>query len=228
MEFRCVIFYGPPGVGKGTQAEVTRDNFNMEHISTGNLLRDEIQAGSELGRQVEKIVKSGGLVTDETVNVLVKKKIETGFPDINSFLFDGYPRTLSQARSLDAMLESLGLSVHRVINFYANRAELLRRLTGRRMCANCGANYHTHNNPPRINGICDRCKGPIIQRADDNVESVSRRLDNFERATRPLLEYYRERGLQVDVDAMGQIYDVQERVRRAIEEDPIQTTDHLA
>lgn len=136
---------------------------------------------------------------------------------MTDFLFDGYPRTLSQAETLGGTLGDLGLSIVAVLNLAAPRDELLRRLTGRRTCKRCGATFHIHFNAPKVDGQCDLCGGKLIQRSDDNVEAVSMRLDAFEKATRPLLEYYAQAGLLVDIDATGQIYDVQSRVRAALQ-----------
>jgi len=212
-----IIFYGPPGVGKGTQAQLACTHLHMAHISTGNTLREEIQRKSDLGREVEQILKTGNLVSDAIVNELVKHKISELFPGVTDFLFDGYPRTLEQAKALDETLSEFGLEIFCVINLVADRDELLRRLTGRRTCRSCGASFHVHFNPSKVEGICDNCSGKLVQRPDDNAQSVIQRLDAFELQTRPLLDYYRRRGVLVDVDAIGQIYDVHKRVRDIVE-----------
>jgi adenylate kinase len=212
-----IIFYGPPGVGKGTQAQLTMSYFGMAHISTGNLLREEIQRKSELGLRVEDTLRRGQLVSDDIVNQIVKKKISEEFPGTTEFLFDGYPRTVTQAKALDEVLSDFGLDIVCVLNLFADRTELLRRLTGRRTCRRCGATYHVHLNKSRIDGVCDVCGGQLFQRTDDNEESVSKRLDTFEKQTRPLLAYYKDQGLMVEIDGAGQIYEVQERIRSAIE-----------
>ncbi len=182
-----ILFLGPAGSGKGTQSAKLAEKYGIPHISTGDLIRSEIKSASDLGKKVKSIVEAGQLVSDDIVNEIVKSKLEKS----DSFILDGYPRTLEQAKFF-AEYSSFDF----VFNLTVPREQLIRRLTGRRMCSkeqdpNCKGNYHVELNPPREEGICDLCSSSLYQRKDDQLESIERRLNGYEAETgKPLEEFY--------------------------------------
>ena len=188
-----LILLGPPGAGKGTQAKLLSEKFNIFHISTGDILRDEVKAGSELGRKVREFVKSGELVPDDIVIEVVVKRLTK--PDVQSgFILDGFPRTLKQAERLSVALKQKNFSVDLVIYFATNPEVSVRRLSGRRVCKNCGANFHITNMPPKFEGICDFCGEKLYLREDDKEETVKRRLAVYQSQTASLINYYKKKG----------------------------------
>jgi len=194
-----ILFMGPPGAGKGTQAEKVTAAFGIPHISTGDAFRRAMQEGTPLGRKAKEYVDRGLLVPDDVTNGIVRERLRQADCQ-NGFLLDGYPRTIAQAEALDGMLAEMGKRLEHVINLKVDRSLLLVRLTGRRICKSCGATYHLSFNPPRREGVCDRCGGELFQRSDDTEEKVGTRLDEYTNKTAPLLDYYRERGLLREVD----------------------------
>lgn len=189
-----LLFMGPPGAGKGTQAERIVEEFGIPHISTGDAFRLAMSQGTPLGVQAKGFVDQGLLVPDEITNGIVKERLQG--PDCSKgFLLDGFPRTLSQAEALDDILASLGKQIDHVINLIVDRDLLLGRLTGRRICKSCGATYHVMFNPPQVENVCDKCSGDLYQRSDDNEEKVGTRLDEYSNKTAPLLDYYSKKGL---------------------------------
>lgn len=194
-----ILFMGPPGAGKGTQAEKVTAAFGIPHISTGDAFRRAMQEGTPLGRKAKEYVDRGLLVPDDVTNGIVRERLRQADCQ-NGFLLDGYPRTIAQAEALDGMLAEMGKRLEHVINLKVDRSLLLARLTGRRICKSCGATYHLSFNPPRREGVCDRCGGELFQRSDDTEEKVGTRLDEYTNKTAPLLDYYRERGLLREVD----------------------------
>lgn len=194
-----VLFMGPPGAGKGTQAEKIVSEFQIPHISTGDAFRLAMSQGTPLGVEAKSYVDKGLLVPDEITNGIVKERLAQ--PDCaNGFLLDGYPRTLAQAEALDAMLASLGKTLDHVINLVVDRGLLLARLTGRRICKSCGATYHVLNNPPKQEGVCDKCGGELYQRSDDTEEKVGTRLEEYHNKTAPLLDFYGKKGILREVN----------------------------
>ena len=194
-----IIFMGPPGAGKGTQAERIVSRFRIPHISTGDAFRAAMRDGTPLGVKAKSYVDQGLLVPDDVTIGIVRERLaqedcRTGF------LLDGFPRTISQAEALDGILEESGRKVDHVINLKVNRDLLMARLTGRRICKSCGATYHLLFNPPAKPNVCDRCSGELYQRSDDTEEKVGTRLDEYMNKTAPLLDYYRDRGLLREVD----------------------------
>lgn len=184
-----IIFMGPPGAGKGTQAERVIDEFKIPHISTGDAFRAAMKQETPLGVEAKKYVDQGLLVPDEITIGIVRERLQQ--PDCNEgFLLDGFPRTISQAEALDDILNSMGKKIDHVINLVVDRNLLLARLTGRRICKSCGATYHVMFNPPAKEGVCDKCSGELYQRSDDTEEKVGTRLDEYTNKTAPLLEYY--------------------------------------
>lgn len=194
-----LLIMGPPGAGKGTQAEVLVKELNIPHISTGDMFRAAISEGTAMGKKAREYMDQGQLVPDEVVVGMVKERL--GKPDTaTGFLLDGFPRNLPQARALAETLESLGIRLDAVINIAVPRERLMARLTGRRVCRNCGASYHILFNPPKTEGICNSCGGELYQRSDDNEVSVGNRLDVYEAQTRPLIEYYQAEGILKDIN----------------------------
>jgi adenylate kinase len=194
-----IIFMGPPGAGKGTQAEKIVSTFGIPHISTGDAFRLAMSQGTPLGVEAKGYVDKGLLVPDEITNGIVKERLAQ--PDCEAgFLLDGFPRTIAQAEALDAILESLEKRIDHVINLTVDRGLLLARLTGRRICKSCGATYHVIFNPPKQEGTCDKCNGELYQRSDDTLEKVGTRLDEYTNKTAPLLDYYGQRELLREVN----------------------------
>jgi len=194
-----LLITGKPGSGKGTQASLLIQNLNIKHISTGEIFRREMQSDSELGRQVKTLVQKGELVPDPLTNAIVKKALQAkDYP--HGFLLDGYPRTKDQAVMLDEMLQELKLKLDGVIQIRASDQTLLSRLAGRRVCTNCQEIYHIVSHPPQVEGICDKCQHPLIQRPDDQEAAIKIRLDVYNEKTRPLLEYYQNQGLLWEIN----------------------------
>lgn len=190
---------GPPGAGKGTQAERIVDEFRVPHISTGDVFRAAMREGTPMGIEAKKYVDQGLFVTDEITNGIVKERLEQ--PDCaGGFLLDGYPRTIAQAEALDEMLAAMGKRIDHVIELKVDRNLLLGRVTGRRICKSCGSTYHVLFNPPKTEGVCDKCSGELYQRSDDSEEKVGTRLDEYTTKTAPLLEYYGQKDLVRSVD----------------------------
>jgi adenylate kinase len=211
-----LVFLGPPGAGKGTQARELARERRVPHIATGDMLREAVAAGTALGQQAKAAMDRGELVPDDVMVGLVAERL--GQPDAKrGFILDGFPRTIPQAAALDRQLdEMLGQSLDRVVSFQVSDAELVRRLTGRRSCPSCQSTYHVISAPPRREGICDRCGSALVQRTDDSEATVRHRLRVYADQTAPLLEHYRRRGLLVSVSGEGAIEAVRAAVRRAV------------
>ncbi|SFF33658.1 Adenylate kinase [Paenibacillus catalpae] len=199
-----ILFMGPPGAGKGTQAERIVGEFGIPHISTGDAFRLAMKQGTPLGLKAKEFVDQGKLVPDEITNGIVKERLAQD--DCNKgFLLDGFPRTLQQAEALDVMLTELNRGIDHVVNLKVDRGLLLARLTGRRICKACGSTYHVMFNPPKQEGVCDKCGGELYQRSDDTEEKVGTRLDEYISKTAPLLDYYSGKGLLREVDGEKEI-----------------------
>jgi len=211
-----VILLGPPGVGKGTQAVRLADRVGWEHVSTGDLLRAARRDGTELGKKAQAFMDAGELVPDGLILDLVRDHLKGIAPEAG-ILFDGFPRTTAQAEGLEGVLEGVGRKVDQVVVFSASDEELVKRLSGRRSCPECGAVYNVHFTPPAKNDICDRCGGKLVHRADDEAETVLRRLVVYQEQTEPLIEWYRESDAQLlDVDAARPVEEVQRSFRKAV------------
>ncbi|GAB6172263.1 adenylate kinase [Paradesulfitobacterium aromaticivorans] len=188
------ILMGPPGAGKGTQAEALVAKFEIPHISTGDMFRAAIKAGTLLGLKAKEYMDAGGLVPDEVTIGIVEDRLKQ--PDCaKGFLLDGFPRTVAQADALGEIIANLGLALDGVINIEVDEEKLLERLTGRRICRQCGATYHSVFNPPTKEGVCDKCGGELYQRSDDTLETAKNRLRVYNEQTEPLINYYRSQGL---------------------------------
>jgi adenylate kinase len=206
-----VVFLGPPGAGKGTQAMLAAARWGVRQISTGDMLRHAVGAGTELGRQAKRYMDVGELVPDDVIIGLVGETL--GRPEARKgFVLDGFPRTLAQAEALDRLLDERGLALDRVVLFRISDAALVERITGRRVCRQCGRNYHSTFSPPARPEVCDACGGPLYQRSDDEEATVRRRVAVYEQDTRPLVEYYRGRNLLDEVSGEGDVDRVFEAV----------------
>ena len=209
-----VIFLGPPGAGKGTQAQALASEWGVPHVATGDMLREAVAAKTPLGLEAKRHMDSGGLVPDEVVIGLVGERLAQ--PDAKAgCVLDGFPRTVAQAEALDALFAGTGILLDRVIYFNVSRDELLRRLTGRRVCRACGRTFHLVSAPPKVAGKCDACGGELYQRADDSEATVATRLDVYQKQTSPLLAYYRGRNLLAEVAGEGSVAQVAEAIRKA-------------
>jgi adenylate kinase len=194
-----LLIMGPPGAGKGTQAEVMVKELKISHISTGDMFRAAIKEGTEMGKKAKEYMDAGQLVPDEVVVGMVKERLT--IPDCqNGFLLDGFPRTLAQADALSATLDKMAIKLDGVINIDVPRARLMARLTGRRICRSCGASFHVEFNAPKQAGVCNSCGGELYQREDDNEATVSSRLDVYEAQTQPLIAYYANKGQLINVN----------------------------
>ena len=190
-----LVFLGPPGAGKGTIAAKAKLVYSIPHISTGDLFRANIKNGTELGRRVQAILAAGDLVPDEVTIDMVRERL-TEEDALNGFILDGFPRTIAQADALGAMTD-----LDRVVNFVLDKEDIVKRLSGRRVCKSTGRTYHILYNPPKVEGIDDETGEPLIQRDDDKEEAIRNRLEVYEASTAPLIAYYRDKGLLVDIDA---------------------------
>jgi adenylate kinase len=199
---RAVIFLGPPGAGKGTQAKQIAENYGVPHLSTGDMFRDHISRGTPLGLRAKPNIERGELVPDDLVLSMFEERIAR--PDCrDGFILDGFPRTLPQAEKLDEILRRRFKTEPLVVHFVVDQNQLMRRLTGRRTCAIGGEIYNIYDHPPKVPGRCDRDGGDLVQRPDDREEVIRERLAAYERQTRPLVDYYRGRGVLKDVDGMA-------------------------
>lgn len=202
-----LVLMGLPGAGKGTQAEKIIDKYAIPHISTGDMFRAAIKEETELGLKAKSFMDKGELVPDEVTIGIVRERLSKDDCK-NGFLLDGFPRTVAQAEALENILSSLGKRLDYVINIEVDREILTERLTGRRICENCGATYHLVFNPPKTEDVCDKCGGPLYQRPDDNAETVGNRLDVNMKQTRPLLDFYEEKGYLRNVNGQQDIHQV--------------------
>ena len=196
-----IILMGPPGAGKGTLAKQLKEALNLVHISTGDMFREAIKAQTELGLLAASYINKGDLVPDDVTIGLVKERLSQ--PDCEAgFLLDGFPRTLPQAEALNEIAKSISRPIEAVINLDCDNDELVRRISGRRVCKNCGAPYHVITMKPKVEGVCDVCGGPLYQRADDNEEALKVRLQHYVNSTKPLLDYYKDKGLLKNFDSL--------------------------
>ncbi len=211
-----IILLGPPGAGKGTQAQRLVEDRGMVQLSTGDMLRAAKASGTEMGRRVAEVMDRGDLVTDEIVIGLIEERL--GQDAGAGFIFDGFPRTLAQADALGAMLKRLGQTLDAVIELRVDDAELVRRITGRYTCGNCGAVYHDETRPTKVPGVCDVCGSTDLRRrADDNEESLRQRLMEYYKKTAPLIGYYHAKGVLFPVDGLAEMDAVSRAIARVLE-----------
>ena len=210
-----LILLGPPGAGKGTQAESIKEAYNLIHISTGDIFRKNMKENTPLGVKAKEYVDKGQLVPDEITIAMVEDRLSQ--EDVREgFLLDGFPRSTSQAEALDDIMMELGSKIDKVINIEVDKNILVDRVVGRRICKECGATYHVRSNPPKQAGICDKCGGELYQRADDTEETVGKRISIYEEETLPLVEYYTEKGNLFTVDGTLGIDTVFGKIQKAL------------
>jgi adenylate kinase len=213
-----LILLGPPGAGKGTQAQKIVDRYHIPQISTGDILRAAVKEKTPLGVKAKGFMDQGKLVPDELVIGIIEERLKA--PDCQAgFILDGFPRTTVQAEALQPILSRARKQIDHVINIEVDEEELVRRLTGRRTCKNCGAMFHVHFQPPKKEGICDRCGGPLYQREDDKEETIRTRLKEYQRQTAPLIDYYERKKMLRSIQGVGgqdQIFEGIVRVLGAI------------
>jgi adenylate kinase len=207
-----LILLGPPGAGKGTQAKRLEQSHGLVQLATGDMLRAAAASGSEFGRRVKAIMDTGALVSDDIVIAAIEERIAA--PEAkNGVILDGFPRTVPQAEALDAMLAKLGLRLDYVILMEVDEAALVDRLAGRFTCKTCGASYHDSNHRPKVEGVCDSCRGAdFVRRPDDQLNAVRTRFEVYRRQTAPILPYYRDKGILHTVDGMGEMDDVTRQI----------------
>lgn len=213
-----LIFLGPPGAGKGTQAEKISKEFELPHVSTGDIFRKALKEGTELGLKAKNYMDKGLLVPDDVVVAIVEERLKQEDCE-KGFILDGFPRTVPQAEALDMSMKALNRSIDHVINISVSKEELIERLTGRRVCSKCGATFHLKYNAPKEEGICDVCGGELIQRDDDKIETVNERLNVYNEQTQPLIEYYKQKKLLRTVDGEKGIDKVFEEISEILRGD---------
>lgn len=211
-----VLLMGPPGVGKGTQASYLIEKYNLTYITTGNLLRKQAQASSgELAKKISGIIARGELVSDDIVEALIKNEIDNV---VGGVLFDGYPRNISQVNTLKKILDDSGRDLDVVINMFLDDILLIKRISGRFVCSSCNAVYNKYFVKPSVNGVCDYCHGNnFITRADDNREVIKKRLDVFHQENDAIINYYRSRGVLVDIDCLGSVNEISQKISTVID-----------
>jgi adenylate kinase len=213
-----LVLFGPPGSGKGTQAERLKERFSLKHVSTGDLLRAAVTAKTELGRKVEGILAAGELVSDDIVLELIREAVAAvrSGDEYEGWMLDGFPRTLGQAESLDGVLRQGQEAIDAVVVLEVDREAIIERLSARRVCTQCKSVYSTLVNPPSVEGKCDKCGGEVIQRKDDRPETIANRLDVYEEQTKPILGYYDGRATVHRIDGSQPVDDVTRDIERAV------------
>jgi len=209
-----IVLFGPPGSGKGTQASLLKEKFGAAHISTGDTLREAVANKTETGLKAKGYMDKGELVPDAVVIAIAKEKLAS--VGEKGFILDGFPRTIAQAEALDAALVELGKPLDAVVNLKVDDEELVRRLSGRRVCPGCGEPYHTDSKPSSVEGKCDKCGGDLMHRADDQPEAIRNRLQVYNNQTAPVLGYYENKGVLKNVEAVGGIEEILGRVVEAL------------
>jgi adenylate kinase len=213
---KYLVLFGPPGVGKGTQAERLKDELQIAHVATGDLFRDNLKRETELGKLAKSYMDRGALVPDEVTIGMVRERLKEADTQ-NGVLFDGFPRTVAQAEALDKLLGERGGRIEKVLFIHAPDSVLLDRLGNRWTCKKCGAVYNLNSKPPKVAGVCDVCGGELYQRPDDNLETQKKRIEVYAAQTAPLIEYFDQKGLLARIDGQQPIEKVTADVRAAIE-----------
>jgi adenylate kinase len=208
---------GPPGAGKGSQSAKLVEEFQLTNISTGEMFRESFRNNEPLGIEAMRYIDKGNLVADDITNEIVRKRLLREDAE-RCFLLDGYPRTVAQAEALDEMLDQMNSKLTAVINITVDKEAILERMVGRRVCKKCGLSYHLSFKPPKQDGVCDECGGELYQRTDDQLSSVKNRLDIYENKTKPIIEYYKSRGILKNVDGMQSFDEVYQDIKKALGE----------
>ena len=212
-----LVFLGLPGAGKGTQAALLAEEFDIPHISTGDMFREAVKQETELGKKAKEYMDAGDLVPDQVTIGIVRERLAQD-DCRRGFILDGFPRTITQAEALEEVLQELNRELDLALLIDAPEEELVERLTGRRVCQNCGATYHVKFDPPEVEGICDECGGRLEQRDDDKSETVKKRLEVNREKTEKMVNFYSSRGILTEIDARGEIEDIQDKIIRLIED----------
>jgi adenylate kinase len=211
-----IVLLGPPGAGKSTHGEFIARTFGVALISIGSILRENVREGTPVGKMVKAYVDKGELVPGDVITGIVGERLN--MPDARKgFVLDGFPRSLPQALALDAVLKRLGMRLDAVVDIKVSGQEIIRRISGRRVCRSCGATYNIYYNPPAIPGVCDVCGGRLYQRADDRAEVVRNRIAIYDKVTGRLIDYYRKQGILIDIDGDGDIMQVNSEILEALE-----------
>jgi adenylate kinase len=211
-----LLIIGAPGAGKGTMSDLLINTYHLVHVSTGDMLRAAVKAGTPVGLKAQEYMNKGALVPDEVIHDIIVERLSQD--DIKAgFLFDGYPRTIVQAQDLDLILNEIGLKIDAVINLNIEDDELIKRITGRRLCPTCGEIFNIYYKAPAKEGICDKCGAELITRKDDNLESLTVRLQEYHKNTQPVIEYYEKAGLVANVDAKQGVDEVFGDIRKLLE-----------
>ncbi len=209
-----IVLFGPPGAGKGTQAGLLTEKYKTAHISTGDILREAVANKTQVGLLAKSYMEKGELVPDEVVITIAKDKLDS-IGD-QGFILDGFPRTVAQAEALDVALQEINKPLDAVVNLRVDNEELIRRLSGRRVCPGCGEPYNIDTKKPEVEGKCDKCGADLVHRADDQPDAIRNRLEVYDKQTSPVLGYYEQTGLLKNVEAAGEILDVFENVKAAL------------
>ncbi len=212
-----LVFLGLPGAGKGTQAALLAEKYNIPHISTGDMFREAVKQQTELGKKAKEYMDAGELVPDQVTIGIVRERLAQD-DCRRGFILDGFPRTIAQAEALEEVLQELNRELDLALLIDVPEEELVERLTGRRVCQNCGATYHVKFDPPEVEGICDECGGRLEQRDDDKPETVKKRLEVNREKTEKMVNFYSSRGILTEIDARGEIEDIQDKIIRLIED----------
>ena len=211
-----LLIIGAPGAGKGTMSDLLIDTYHLVHVSTGDMLRAAVKAGTPVGLKAQEYMNKGALVPDEVIHDIIVERLSQD--DVNDgFLFDGYPRTLNQAKDLDVILKEINKKIDRVINLNIEDEELIKRITGRRLCPTCGEIFNIYYKAPAKEGVCDKCGAELIQRKDDNLESLSVRLEEYHKNTQPVIEYYEAADIVSHIDAKQGVNEVFNDIKAALE-----------
>ena len=211
-----LLIIGAPGAGKGTMSDLLIDNYHLVHVSTGDMLRAAVKAGTPVGLKAQEYMNKGALVPDEVIHDIIVERLSQD--DVNDgFLFDGYPRTLAQAEDLDLILKQINKKIDRVINLDIEDEELIKRITGRRLCPTCGEIFNIYYKAPAKEGVCDKCGAKLIQRKDDNLESLTVRLEEYHKNTQPVIEYYEAAGIVSHINVKQGVNEVYEDIKAALE-----------
>lgn len=211
-----LILFGPPGAGKGTQAQFLVEAYGVPQVSTGDMLRAAVRAGTPLGLKAQEIMARGGLVSDDIVLGIVAERLAQD-DCLSGFVLDGFPRTIPQADALDGILKQAGRAIDHVVSLEVDSEEIVKRLSGRRSCPSCGKGYHVVFDAPMKSGVCDVCGAGLVQRADDREDTVRNRLLVYEQQTAPLKEYYQSKQVLCSISGVGSIVEIQRRIAAALE-----------